>query len=163
VSFVLLSLTFASRPTVSPRPAAAPPKDFPVNLSVIPDLTMQGADSPYATRPTVTVGRLAGLVREFAARPGDWWHLVRFDGVPVRLPGERDVWLHAWPPGHRAAPDADVLAVLAGELSERTITDRGVAERALRANRIRVYGGGHARELVNPGPAFAVSLHATVR
>lgn len=134
-----------------------------MNLSVIPDLTMQGADSPYSAGPTVTIGRLAGLVRELAARPGDWWHLARFDGVPVRLSGEHEIWLAAWPPGHRAAPVADVLAVLAGELSERTITDQGVAERALRANRIRVYGGGHPRELVNPGPAYALSLHATVR
>lgn len=132
-----------------------------MNLSVIPDLTMQGSDSPYATRPAVTVGRLAGLVRELAARPGDWWHLARFDGVPVRLPGEPEILLYGWPPGHRAAPAADVLAVLAGELSERTITDQGVAERAVRANRIRVYGAGHQRELVNPGPAYAVSLHAT--
>ncbi|MCO5999162.1 cupin domain-containing protein [Actinoallomurus rhizosphaericola] len=161
MSFVLLSLT-PFQPTVSLRHAAAPPKDFPVNLSVIPDLTMQGADSPFSTRPTVTVGRLAGLVRELAASPGDWWHLARFDGVPVRLLGEAEVWLSAWPPGHRAAPVADVLAVLAGELSERTITDHGVAERAVRANRIRVYGAGHPRELVNPGPAYAVSLHATV-
>ncbi|WP_433176234.1 cysteine dioxygenase [Actinoallomurus sp. CA-150999] len=134
-----------------------------MNLSVIPDLTMQGEASPYAARPTVTIGRLAGLVRELAARPGDWWNLARFDGTPVRLPGEQEIWLYAWAPGHRAAPTADVLAVLAGELSERTITDQGVAERALRANRVRVYGGEHPRELVNLGPGYALSLHATVR
>ncbi len=38
-----------------------------------------------------------------------------------------------------------------------TITERGVTERPLRANRIRVHGGPQA--LTNPG-AFAVSLHA---
>lgn len=134
-----------------------------MNLSVIPDLTLQGGDSPYAAAPAVTVGRLAGVVRELSARPGEWWPLARFDGSPVRLPGPYPVWLTAWEPGRRAAPDADVLAVLAGELSERTITGRGVAERTLRANRIRVYGGGDPRELVNPGPAYALTLHATAR
>jgi hypothetical protein len=132
-----------------------------VNLSVIPDLTMQGGASPYVPAPALTVGRLAGLVREVAARPGEWWHLVRFDGVPVPLAAECELWLSAWPPGHRADLDAQVLAVLAGELAERTITGQGVAERTLRANRVRVYGAGHPRELVNPGPAYAISLHAT--
>jgi hypothetical protein len=132
-----------------------------VNLSVIPDLTMQGESGRHAPARTRTVGRLAGLVREFAARPGDWWHLVRFDGVPVPLAAEYELWLSAWPPGHRADPSAQVLAVLAGELAEQTITGQGVAERILRANRVRVYGGGHPRELVNPGPGYAISLHAT--
>ena len=71
------------------------------------------------------------------------------------------LWLTAWPPGHRAASDATVLAVVAGELSERTITGQGVAERTLRANRIRVYGADNPRELVNLGHGYALSLHAT--
>jgi hypothetical protein len=122
---------------------------------------MQGDSSPYASARTLTVGRLAGLVRELAARPADWWHLVSFDGVPVRLAAECGLWLTAWPPGHRADPHAGLLAVLAGELAEQTITERGVAERTLRANRVQVYGGGSPRELVNPGPGFAISLHTT--
>lgn len=136
-----------------------------MNLSVIPDLTMQGDAGPHAPARALTVGRLAGLVREVAARPGDWWHLVRFDGVPVPVPlaAECELWLSAWPPGRRAVPGAGVLAVLAGELAERTITGQGVAERTLRANRVQVYAGGHPRELVNPGPAYAISLHATSR
>lgn len=134
-----------------------------MNLSVIPDITLQGDASPYAPARTLTVGRLAGAVRELAARPEEWWHLVRFDGAPVRLDGECPVWLSAWPPGHRTDPRADVLAVVAGELHERTITGHGVGERTLRANRIRVYGGGHPRELVNPGPAYAIALYATIR
>src|SRR5438445_12551051 len=100
---------------------------------------MQGGDSPYAAAQVVTIGRLAGFVLELAARPEEWWHLARFDGVPVRIPAEYELWLSGWPPGHRAAPVADVFAVLAGELCERTITGQGVAERTLRANRIRVY------------------------
>ena len=128
-----------------------------MNFSVIPDLTMQ---SDAAVRG-LTVGRLAGLVREVAARPTYWWHLARFDGTPVPVAAAHDLWLSAWPPGHRAAPDAAVLTVLAGELLEQMITPQGVAERALRANRIRVYGSGNPRELVNPGPGYALSLHAT--
>lgn len=134
-----------------------------MDLSVIPDLTLQGAASPYAADRSVTVGRLAGALRALSARPGDWWPLARFDGVPVRLPGEHALWLTAWAPGRRGAPVADVLTVLAGELTERTLTGRGVAERTLRANRVRVYGGADPHELVNPGPGYALSLHATVR
>ena len=128
-----------------------------MNFSVIPDLTMQ---SDTAVRG-VTVGRLAGLVREVAARPSYWWHLARFDGTPVPVAAANELWLSAWPPGHRADPGAAVLTVLAGELLEQTITPQGVAERTLRANRIRVYGSGNPRELVNPGPGYALSLHAT--
>lgn len=131
-----------------------------MDLSVIPDLTMQGDSSPYADAQAITVGRLAGYVRELSARPAEWWALARFDGTPVRLPTAYELWLTAWSPGHHAGPAAEVFAVLAGELSERTITGQGVEERALRANRVRVYGGRDRRELVNSGPAYALSLHA---
>jgi hypothetical protein len=163
--------------------AVNPAATLAADLSGIPDLTMQGDADLYAdlyadARPgspagaeaaarTPTVGRLAGLVRQVAGRPAHWWHLVHFDGVPAPVPvpvpgAERcELWLSAWPPGHRADRRADVLAVLAGELAERTITPQGVAERVLRANRVRVYGGGRPRELVNPGPSYAISLHAT--
>jgi hypothetical protein len=128
-----------------------------MNFSVIPDITMQ---SDAAVRG-LTVGNLAGLVREVAARPAYWWHLARFDGTPVPVAAASELWLSAWPPGHRADLGAVVLTVLAGELLEQTITGQGVAERTLRANRIRVYGTDNPRELVNPGPGYALSLHAT--
>ena len=128
-----------------------------MNFSVIPDLTMQS----HAPASTLTVGNLAGLVREVATRPAYWWHLARFDGTPVLVAAASELWLSAWPPGHRAAPEAAVITVLAGELLEQTITGQGVAERTLRANRIRVYGTDDPRELVNPGPGYALSLHAT--
>jgi hypothetical protein len=128
-----------------------------MNFSVIPDITLQS----HAPASTLTVGNLAGLVREVAARPAYWWHLARFDGTPVPVAAASELWLSAWPPGHRADPGAIVLTVLAGELVEQTITGQGVAERTLRANRIRVYGADNPRELVNPGPGYALSLHAT--
>jgi hypothetical protein len=131
-----------------------------MNFSVIPDITLQAAPSATGAQ---TIGRLAGIVREMAGRPTYWWHLARFDGTPVAVTAENDLWLSAWPPGHSAVQDAPgVLTVLAGELSERTITDDGVTERTLRANRIRVHGATHARELVNLGTSFALSLHATL-
>jgi hypothetical protein len=129
-----------------------------MNFSVIPDITMQ---SHHDLAGGSTIGRLAGVVREVASRPAYWWHLARFDGTPVPVAAADDLWLSAWPPGHRGVPAGPgVLAVLAGELSERTITGQGVAERTLRANRIRVYGTTGPRELVNLGPAYALSLHA---
>jgi hypothetical protein len=127
-----------------------------MNFSAIPDITQQVHEAVGGP----TVGRLAGAVRALAARPDDWWHLARFDGTPARVAVADDLWLSVWPPGHRADPRAAVLTVLAGELSERTITDQGVAERTLRANRVRVYGADTPRELVNLGPGYAVSLHA---
>lgn len=127
-------------------------KDLVLNLSLVPDLTMRGAPSPYAPPPARTVGRLAGLVSEVAASPDRWWHLVRFDGVPVCLDG--GLRLSVWPPGHRADPGADVLLVLAGELTAGT--------RAVRAGRVHVRGGGRPWELTNPGPGYAIALHATV-
>jgi hypothetical protein len=130
-----------------------------MNFSVIPDITMQGA-APERAR-ALTVGDLAALVRDVAAHPAYWWRLARFDGEPVPVAAAHDLWLTAWPPGHRADPGAIVLAVLAGELSERTISDQGVAERTLRADRIRVYGSGDPRELLNQGTGYALTLHAT--
>ncbi|GGT92468.1 MULTISPECIES: cysteine dioxygenase [Actinomadura] len=133
-----------------------------MDLSVVPDLTMRGQDDPHgraaAVRPA-TVGQLAARVRDLAGRPAEWWRLVRFDAAgPVHLPLDGQTWLTTWPPGHGGTIRAQVSTLIAGELAEVTITARGVTERPLRANRVRVHGGSHA--LTNPGPAFAVSLHA---
>lgn len=127
-----------------------------MNFSAIPDITMQIA----APAGESTIGRLAGLLREVAANPAYWWHLARFDGTPVPVAAASELWLSAWPPGHHADPRAAALTVIAGELRERTITGQGVAERTLHANRIRVYGADHPRELLNPGPGYALTLHA---
>ncbi|MEV3921576.1 cysteine dioxygenase [Actinomadura coerulea] len=133
-----------------------------MDLSVVPDLTMRGQDDPHgretAVRPA-TVGQLAARVRDLAACPVEWWRLVRFDAAgPVHVPLDGQTWLTTWPPGHGGTVRAQVSTLIAGELAEMTITARGVTERPLRANRVRVHGGSHA--LTNPGPAFAVSLHA---
>ncbi|GLW65704.1 hypothetical protein Arub01_39480 [Actinomadura rubrobrunea] len=143
-----------------------------MNLDMVPDLTMRGLDDPHgraiAPRPP-TVGQLAARVGELAARPAEWWHLVRFEpNRPVRVPldggdGVR-LWLTTWPPGYRTDvhghDGVEVSTLLAGELAEVSISADGVTERPLRANRVRVRGAARAHELTNPGPAYAISLHA---
>lgn len=141
-----------------------------MDLSVVPDLTMHGQDDPHGralgVRPP-TVGQLAARVRELAARPDEWWRLVRFDAAePRHIPLDDEaglttgltVWLTTWPPGHGGTVHGGVSTIVAGELAVVTITERGVTERPLRANRVRVHGSPQA--LTNPGPAFAVTLHA---
>ncbi|MES9606491.1 cysteine dioxygenase [Actinomadura sp. NPDC000929] len=133
-----------------------------MDLSVVPDLTMRGQDDPHGRATavrTATVGQLAARVGDLAGRPGEWWRLVRFDAAgPVHVPLDGRTWLTTWPPGHGGTIPTRVSTLIAGELAEVTITARGVTERPLRANRVRVHGGPPA--LTNPGPAFAVSLHA---
>jgi hypothetical protein len=143
-----------------------------VDLDVIPDITMRGQDDPHGralTSRTTTVGQLAARVGELAGRPADWWHLVLLDPaglrqVPLTGPDGIRLWLTTWPPGHRADLHGhgvtEVSTVIAGELTEITIAPEGVTERPLRANRVRVHAGGHTHELHNPGPAFAITLHA---
>ncbi|MBO2462975.1 cysteine dioxygenase [Actinomadura sp. LCR2-06] len=133
---------------------------------MVPDLTMRGQDDPHGRTVTArppTVGQLADRVRELAARPSDWWHSVVFDGSgPVRVPlyaaDGAEVWLTTWPPGHGATVHGQVSTLIAGELAEVAIRADGVTERPLRANRVRVHAG--PQTFTNPGPAFAVSLHA---
>lgn len=122
----------------------------------------------------MTPGRLAGLVRAALADPARWWYLVRFNSrQPVHLRLEASPWCELWltttPPGHRGAPYAEgpgskgtgceVLAVVSGQLTGRTITAGG-AHGPLLPGRIRVLGEGDAHELVNPGVSYAVSLCA---
>ncbi|QFG21880.1 cysteine dioxygenase [Actinomadura sp. WMMB 499] len=133
---------------------------------MVPDLTMRGQDDPHGRAVTArppTIGRLAARVHALAARPAEWWRLIGFDdSAPARIRlDDADgvpVWLTTWPPGHGATVDARVSTLIAGELAEIVITPDGVTERPLRANRVRVHAG--SRALTNPGPAYAVSLHA---
>ena len=145
---------------------------------MVPDLTMRGQDDPHGRAVTArppTVGQLAARVRDLAGRPEEWWRLVAFDAAkPVHVELDAQVWLTTWPPGHGGPVRGQVSTLVAGELAEVVIAESGVTERPLRANRVRVHGsgkhglGGHGsgehrgagNALANPGPAFAVSLHA---
>ena len=130
---------------------------------MVPDLTMRGQDDPHGRALTVrppTVGQLATLVRDLAGRPDRWWRLARFDAPgPVHVPLDERVLLTTWPPGSGATVHGQVSTLIAGELAEVVLAACGVTERPLRANRIRVHAGPHM--LTNPGPAYAVSLHAS--
>ncbi|ACY99757.1 MULTISPECIES: cysteine dioxygenase type I [Thermomonospora] len=141
-----------------------------MDLDVVPDLTMRGQDDPHglAAQLPPTVGQLAARIGELAARPDRWWHLVRPDPaapgqVALEETGGVRVWLTTWPPGHRTDVHdhggTHVSTVVAGELTERVLTADGVTERPLRANRVRVHGG-RTHEIHNPGPAYAITLHA---
>ncbi|HEY8482083.1 MAG TPA: cysteine dioxygenase [Spirillospora sp.] len=135
---------------------------------MVPDLTMRGQDDPHGRAATVhppTVGQLAARVRDLAARPAAWWGRAGFDAErPVHVRLDDRVWLTTWPPGHAGPVHGTVSTLVAGELAEVAITESGVTERPLRANRVRVHAapprGGAPNTLTNPGPAFAVSLHA---
>ncbi|XRQ05967.1 cysteine dioxygenase [Actinomadura welshii] len=148
---------------------------------MVPDLAMRGQDDPHGRATAVqppTVGQLAARIRDLAGRPGEWWRLARFDTErPVHVRLDDEVWLTTWPPGHGGPVHGQVSTLVAGELAEVAITESGVTERPLRANRVRVHGssshgssshgssshgvrGGSPNALTNPGPAFAVSLHA---
>ncbi|MQY07490.1 cupin domain-containing protein [Actinomadura macrotermitis] len=139
---------------------------------MVPDLTMRGQDDPHgrvlARRPP-TVGQLAARILDLAARPGDWWALARFEpDAPVRVRiGDVDgvrLWLTTWPPGHRTSlhdhSGTEVSALTSGELAETVISADGVTGRPLRTNRVRVHGGRHTHGLANPGPGYAITLHA---
>ena len=164
-----------------------------MDLDLVPDIAMQGQDDPHgrviAKRPP-TVGQLAAVLRERARHPSGWWRLVRFDAArptTVRLDGaagtaggdggDVEIWLTTWPPGRpalqrrRDRDSAELVMLVAGELTEVTIAPHGATERPLRANRVRVLAArpgrpaspdddASLRELVNPGVSFAVTLHA---
>ncbi|WP_242903068.1 cysteine dioxygenase [Actinomadura terrae] len=142
---------------------------------------MRGQEDPHGrtiiARPP-TVGQLAARVNDLAARPETWWPLATFGAAPVTVPLEEAegirVWLTTWPPGRRDEVNCQVSTLVAGELGEVVITPDGVSERPLRANRVRVHGGGAptggahpggahasgARAFTNPGPAYAITLHS---
>jgi hypothetical protein len=153
-----------------------------MNIDVVPDIAMRGQDDPHgrALAPRApTIGQLAAQLWDLAGRPADWWHLITFNPAEpscVRLEGESAgrvegrppgvaVWLTTWPPGYRTDvhdhSDTEVSTMVAGELVEVTMSADGVAERPLRTNRVRVHGGGHTHELHNPGPSYAITLHAS--
>jgi hypothetical protein len=148
-----------------------------------------GGDPVGAQPPTV--GRLAAQLRLFAASPGRWWGLVRFDpDQPVRVTIPTGPWSEAWlmiiPPSQRdrragdggrrasgAGCACEVVTVVAGEVTEAAevvgVTGvpgvRGNAEVAapLLPGRVRVHAPGHSHRVVNLGRTYAVTMHARGR
>ncbi|MFJ9697672.1 cysteine dioxygenase [Kitasatospora sp. NPDC101183] len=117
----------------------------------------------------VTVAEYARLVREIAADRSRWEPLVRYDALTrwyARLetgPGY-EVWLLSWLPGqssgfHDHGDSSGVMAVVQGELIERSLTGAGEEERTLRPGGRRVFSPGYLHEVVNGTLEPAVSIH----
>ena len=120
------------------------------------------------TRPS-TVGDFAALAGRIAADRGRWEPLVRYDAL-TRWYGQLEtgegyeVWLLSWLPGqgsgsHDHGRSSGVLTVLAGELTERSLTGAGQTERVLDEGAQRVFSPGYLHEVVNTSLEPAVSLH----
>ncbi|WP_232836021.1 cupin domain-containing protein [Actinocorallia populi] len=137
-----------------------------MKTETFPEITMR--DQVRETGAPPTVGQLAARLQEAAARPGRWWHLVRFDPAErVRVELEDGLWLITWPPGYRLPAHghggaAQIMSVIAGELAEVAVGGDGAVARPLRANRVRIQAGDSMHEVVNPGSAYAVTLHLYV-
>jgi predicted metal-dependent enzyme (double-stranded beta helix superfamily) len=108
-------------------------------------------------------------VREIAADRARWESLVRYDALTrwyARLetgPGY-EVWLLSWLPGqgsgfHDHGRSSGVMAVVQGELTERSLTPAGDRTRPLRAGGQRVFSSGYLHEVVNTALEPAVSVH----
>ncbi|MCU7824494.1 cysteine dioxygenase family protein [Kitasatospora sp. DSM 101779] len=126
-------------------------------------------DLPHHRSAPVTVADRARLVREIAADRARWEPLVRYDALTrwyARLetgPGY-EVWLLSWLPGqssgfHDHGDSAGVMAVVQGELTERSLTASGEGTRVLRPGTQRVFSGGYLHEMVNAALEPAVSVH----
>ncbi len=150
-----------------PAPGAAVPADA--------DAHETAGDGARAT-----VGRLARELRLITAAPERWWGLVRFDPehtVRVGIPAgpSCEAWLLIIPPappggapsdwtghgaGHGAECGCEVVTVVAGEVIEQAIGDRGLATTPLLPGKVRVHGRGQVHHVMNRSNGYAVSLHA---
>src|SRR5439155_19243743 len=116
---------------------------------------------------------LLALARHYAADPDAWPLAPRFDPARrwyTRLvrADDHEVWLLTWLPGqatelHDHGSAAGAFAVVGGELTEQTVTDRAAARFATRvvpAGTARGFGPDYTHRLVNAGTRPAVSVHA---
>lgn len=125
------------------------------------------------TTPLVNRQRLLAIATDLATRRDVWPSEIRFDPDRrwyTRLPLDEAAqsWLLSWLPGqgtglHDHGDAAGVFVVVEGELRETCVTgsDRGMCEtvRTFTAGQARPFGSHHVHDVVNPGPAPAVSLH----
>ena len=143
--------------------------------------------SAPAVSATPTVGELARQLRLITAAPERWWGLVRFHPerpvrVSIPVEGPAEVWLMIIPPpagggpaqggwpGDGSADGADggdcgceVVAVVAGEVTEQVIGDGGVATAPLLPGKMRVHGSAQLHQVINRSAGYTVSVHARAR
>ncbi len=132
-----------------------------------------------AVSATPTVGELARQLRLITAAPERWWGLVRFDPerpVRVSIEGPAEVWLMIIPPPAYGGPaqggwpvddsadggdcGCEVVAVVAGEVTEQVIGDGGVATAPMLPGKMRVHGSGQLHQVINRSAGYTVSVHA---
>lgn len=128
------------------------------DFSVAPEIAQLAAPlvpQPSARSLPVTAGRRAAELARLAARPTDWWDLVRFDPhAPARVPvpAVDGAWLLVIPPGLVTDCECGWATLLAGEAAENG--------RPLRPGRVLLHGSG--RHLVRGSDhGYAVSMHLT--
>jgi quercetin dioxygenase-like cupin family protein len=112
--------------------------------------------------------------RRHATHPHDWPFAPRFDPLRRwyhRLANEPDaeVWLLSWLPGqgtdlHDHGGSTGAFVVIAGTLTELTVTTRTAGpptfrDNTLRAGEGRSFGPQHIHQISNNGTNPAVSLH----
>jgi len=121
-----------------------------------------------------TVARLTEIALDVADDPRSWRNAISFDleqrrRIRLRAAEDHEVWLVSWLPGHRTGlhdhGDASaVFTVATGRLRERAVTfgPKGTlveTGREISPGEVRVFGPRQIRELINPGPGRAVSVH----
>ena len=131
-----------------------------------------------------TVGELARQLRLITAAPERWWGLVRFAPerpvrVSIPVEGPAEVWLMIIPPPADGGPaqggwpldesadggdcGCEMVAVVAGEVTEQVIGDSGVATAPLLPGKMRVHGSGQLHQVINRSAGYTVSVHARAR
>ncbi|MCL2584036.1 MAG: cysteine dioxygenase [Streptosporangiales bacterium] len=128
------------------------------DFSVAPEIAQLAAPlvpSPAVRPVAATAGRRAAELARLAARPTEWWDLVRFDPLAparVAVPASGGAWLLITPPGMVTHCECGWATLLAGEATEDG--------RPLRPGRVRLHAaGGHPVRGSEHG--YAVSLHLT--
>ena len=136
-----------------------------------------------AVSATPTAGELARQLRLITAAPERWWGLVRFDPerpvrVSIPVEGPAEVWFMIIPPPADGGPaqggwpgddsagggcGCEVVAVVAGEVTEQVIGDGGVATAPLLPGKMRVHGSGQLHQVINRSAGYTVSVHARAR
>ena len=109
---------------------------------------------------------------------------MRFDPerpvrVSIPVEGPAEVWLMIIPPPADGGPaqggwpgddsadggdcGCEVVAVVAGEVTEQVIGDGGVATAPLLPGKMRVHGSGQLHQVINRSAGYTVSVHARAR
>jgi hypothetical protein len=112
---------------------------------------------------------LLAVARQHAADPVSWPEPARFDPVErwyrrLAVTEEHEVWLLTWLPGqatdlHDHGGSAGAFVVVAGVLTEETVTGGRLRPARLEAGHGRRFGARHVHRVGNHGEEPAISVH----